>query len=171
MNSMKRQKDIKMKDEILRLVSTKYATGEEWRNNSRKKGKTEPKLKQCPAVDVTGDGSKVQSCKDTYCIGTWNVRSINPGKLEVVKWCEVIQSCLTLCDPMDCSLPGSSLRGILQARVLEWVAISSPGDLPNPGIEPGSPAFQADALTSEPPGKPPQSKKPSLIQTPGRLQR
>ena len=59
MNSMKRQKDITMKDEILRLVSTKYATGEEWRNNSRKKGKTEPKLKQCPAVDVTGDGSKV----------------------------------------------------------------------------------------------------------------
>ena len=52
---------------------------------------------------------------------------------------------------MDCSLPGSSFHGILQARVLEWVAIPSPGDLPNPGIEPGSPAFQADALTSEPP--------------------
>ena len=51
---------------------------------------------------------------------------------------------------MDCSLPGSSLHGILQARVLEWVP--SPGDLPDPGIEPRSPAFQADALTSEPPG-------------------
>ena len=59
---------------------------------------------------------------------------------------EVAQSCLTLCDPMDCSLPGSSLRGILQARVLEWVAISSPGDLPNPGTEPGSPALQADSF-------------------------
>ena len=58
-----------------------------------------------------------------------------------------------LCDPMDCS-PGSSVHGILQARILEWIAISSPGDLPDPGIEPGSPAFQTDALRSEPPGKP-----------------
>ena len=58
---------------------------------------------------------------------------------------------------MDCSLPGSSLRGILQARVLEWVAFPSPGDLPDPGVEPRSPAFQADALTSEPPGKPENS--------------
>ena len=56
------------------------------------------------------------------------------------------------CDPMDCSPPGSSVHGISQARILEWIAISSPGDLPDPGIEPGSPAFQAIALTSEPPG-------------------
>ena len=61
-----------------------------------------------------------------------------------------VKSCPTLCDPMDCSLPGSSLHGILQARVLEWVAISFSRDLPNPGIEPGSPAFQAETLTSEP---------------------
>ena len=54
---------------------------------------------------------------------------------------EVAQSCLTLCDPMDCSLPGSSVHGIFQARILEWVAIPSPGDLPDPGIEPGSPVF------------------------------
>ena len=66
--------------------------------------------------------------------------------------CEVAQSCPTLGDPMDCSLPGSSLHEILQARVLEWVPFPSPGDLPDPGIEPGSPAFQADALTSAPPG-------------------
>ena len=65
----------------------------------------------------------------------------------------VIQSCPTLCDPMDCNPPGSSVHGILQARILEWVAISFSGDLPNPGIEPGSPALQADSL-SEPPGKP-----------------
>ena len=71
-----------------------------------------------------------------------------------VWWSEVAQLCPTLCDLMDCSLPGSSLHGILQARVLEWVAFSSPGDLPELGIEPGSPAFQADALTSGPPGKP-----------------
>ena len=70
-----------------------------------------------------------------------------------VKWIEVIQSCLTLCDPMDCSLSGSSVHGIFQARVLEWIAVSFSGDLPYPGIEPGSPAFQVDALLSEPPGK------------------
>ena len=54
---------------------------------------------------------------------------------------------------MYSSLPGSSIHGILQARTLEWVAIPSPRDLPNPGIEPGSPTLEADALTSEPPGK------------------
>ena len=63
---------------------------------------------------------------------------------------EISQSCLILCGPVDCSLPGSSVHGILQARILEWVAISFSRDLPNPGIEPGSPALQADALPSEP---------------------
>ena len=63
---------------------------------------------------------------------------------------ELLQSCLTLCDPIDCSLSGSSVHGIFQARVLEWIAFPSPGDLPDPGIEPGSPALQADALPSEP---------------------
>ena len=67
---------------------------------------------------------------------------------------EMGQSCLTLCDPMDRSLPGSSIHGILQARMLEWVAFSSPADLPDPGIESRSPTLQADALPSEPPGKP-----------------
>ena len=62
-----------------------YATGDQWRNNSRKNEKAEPKQKQHPAVDVTGDGSKTQCCKEQYCIGTWNVRSTNQGKLEVVK--------------------------------------------------------------------------------------
>ena len=66
----------------------------------------------------------------------------------------VAQSCPTLCDPMDYSPPDSSVHGILQARILEWVAIPSPGDLPDPGIEPGSPTWQADTLPSEPPGKP-----------------
>ena len=83
-NSMERQKDRKLKDEHPRLVGPQYATGEQWRNNSRK-NETEPKQKQHPVVDVTGDGSKVQCCKEQYCIGTWNVRSVNQGKLEVVK--------------------------------------------------------------------------------------
>ena len=55
---------------------------------------------------------------------------------------------------MDCSLPGSSIHGIFQARILEWVAFPSPGDLLDPGIEPWSPALQADSLPFEPPGKP-----------------
>ena len=70
---------------------------------------------------------------------------------------EAAQSCPTLCDPMDCSLPGSSGHGILQARVLEWIAVSFSRGLPDPGMEPRSPALQADALPSEPPGK--QSRK------------
>ena len=68
-----------------------------------------------------------------------------------------LQSSPTLCNATDCSLPGSSVHGILQARILEWVAISSPGDLPNPGIKPVfpvSPALQADSLTTEQTGKP-----------------
>ena len=85
MNSMKRQKDITLKDELCRLVGAQYTTGEEWRNNSIKNEETETKQKQCPVVDVTGDGSKVQCYKEQYCIGTWNVRCMNQGKLEVVK--------------------------------------------------------------------------------------
>ena len=63
---------------------------------------------------------------------------------------EVTQPCLTLCDPMDCSLPGSSVHGIFQAIVLEWIAIPSPVDLPDPGIKLWSPTLQADSLLSEP---------------------
>ena len=85
MNRMKRQKDRTLTDELPRSVGTRYATGEEWRQNCRKKEETEPKQKQHPVVDVTGDGSKVQCCKEQYCIGTWNVRSMNQGKLEAVE--------------------------------------------------------------------------------------
>ena len=76
MNSMKRQKDMTLKDELPRSVGAHYATGEEWRINSRKNEEMEPKQKQCPVVDTTGDGSKVRYCKE-YCIRTWNVRSMN----------------------------------------------------------------------------------------------
>ena len=85
MNSMKRQKDMTLKDELPKTVGAQYATGEEWRNSSRKNKETEPRQKHLPDVDVTGDGSKVQCCTEQYCIGTWNVRSMNQGKLEVVK--------------------------------------------------------------------------------------
>ena len=145
MNSMKRQKDRILKDELPRTVGTKYGTGDQWRNNSRKKEEMGPKQKQHPFVDVTGDRSKVQYCKGQYYIETWDVKSMNQGKLEVVeqemarvnvdilgivelKWtaaaAKLLQSCLTLCDPIDGSPPGSPIPGILQARILGWVAIS-----------------------------------------------
>ena len=85
MNSMKRQKDRTLKDELLRSVGTQYATGDQWRNNSRKNEEMEPKQKQHPVMDVTGDGSKVRCCTEQYCIVSWNVRSMNGGKLEGVK--------------------------------------------------------------------------------------
>ena len=85
MNSIRKQNDRILKDELPRLVDAQYATGDQWRNNSRKNEEMEPKQKQYPIVDGTGDRSKVQCCKEQYCIRTWNVRSINQGKLEVVK--------------------------------------------------------------------------------------
>ena len=85
MNSAKRQNDRILKEELPRSVGSQYATGDQWRNNSRKNEGMEPKQKQYPVVDVTCDRSKVQCCKEQYCIGTWNLRSINQGKLEVVK--------------------------------------------------------------------------------------
>ena len=72
----------------------------------------------------------------------------------------VNQSCPTLCDPMDSSPPDSSVHGILQARILEWVAIPFSGDLPDSGIEPRSPARQADFLPSEPPDNKLQTRVP-----------
>ena len=75
MNILKRQKVMTLKD-----VGAQYVTGEEWRSNSRKNEEAEPKQKQHPVVVVTGDGSQVRCCKEQYCIGTWNVRSMNQGK-------------------------------------------------------------------------------------------
>ena len=85
MNSMKRQKDRTLKDELPSLVGAQYATKDQWRNNFKKNEAMESKQKQHPAVDVTGQRRKVQCCEEQYCIGTWNVRSMNQGKLEVVK--------------------------------------------------------------------------------------
>ena len=79
MNSMKRQNDRILKEELPRSVGAQYATGEEGRNNSRKNEEIEQKQKQHQVVDVTSNGSKIQCCKEHYCIGTWNVRSMNQG--------------------------------------------------------------------------------------------
>ena len=84
-------------------------------------------------------------------------KSIRQVHLKLTQYCKstmllVAQSCLTLCDSMNCSPPGSSVHGIFQARILKWVLFPSPGDLPDPWNEPGSPALQVDSLPSEPPG-------------------
>ena len=85
MNSMKRQYDRTPKKELPRSLGAQYATGDQRRNNCRNSEGMEPKQKQYPVVGMTGDRSKIQCYKEQYCIGAWNVRSMNQGKLEVVK--------------------------------------------------------------------------------------
>ena len=75
MNSMKRQKDRTLKAEFPRSVGTQNATGDQWKNNFRKNEGMEPKQKQHPVVDGTGDRSKIRCCKEQYCMGTWNVNT------------------------------------------------------------------------------------------------
>ena len=82
---MKRQNNRILNEELPRSVVVQYATGGQWRNNSIKNEGMKPKQKQYPVVHVTGDRNKGRCCKEEYCIGTWNVRSMNQGKLEVVK--------------------------------------------------------------------------------------
>ena len=84
MNTMKRQNDRTLKEELPRSVGAQYATGDQWRNNSRKSEGMEPKQKQYPAVDVAGDRSKARCCKEHYCIGIWNVGSMNQGKFSML---------------------------------------------------------------------------------------
>jgi len=85
MNNTKGQKDKTLKDELPRSVGALYATEDQWRTYSRKNEETKKKQKQHPVVYVTGDRSKIRCCEEQYCIRTWNVRSMNQGKLEVVK--------------------------------------------------------------------------------------
>ena len=87
MNSMKRQKDMTLEDKLPspRSLSVQYATGEKEKNSFRRNEEAEPKKKWCPVVDVSGGESKIQSFQGQYRIGTWNVRSVNQGKLEVFR--------------------------------------------------------------------------------------
>ena len=107
MNSMKRQKHRTPKEELPRSVGAQHATGDKWRNNFRKSEETELKQKQHLVVDVTGNGSEVRCCKEQYYIGTWNVRSMNQGKLEVV-----IQ---------EMARANIDILGISELNGLEWV--------------------------------------------------
>ena len=110
MNSIKRQNDRIVKEELPRSVGAQYATGDQWRNNSRKNEGMEPKQKQYPAVDVTGDRSKVRCYEEQYCIGTWNVRSMNQGKLKVVK--------------QEMARVNVDILGINELNGLEWVNLT-----------------------------------------------
>ena len=110
MNSMKRQNDRTVKEELPRSVGAQYAIGDQWINNSRKNEGVEPKQKQVPAVDVTGNRSKVPCCKEQYYIGTWNVRSMNQGKLEVVK--------------QEMARLNVDIPGISELNGLEWVNLT-----------------------------------------------
>ena len=95
-----------------------------------------------------------KAMSDSSTLKEWCYFRMNYSIGMVKSESEVTQLCPTLCEPVDCSPPGSSVHGILQARILEWVTISFSRGSSNPGIEPGSPALEADTLTSEPPGKP-----------------
>ena len=110
MNSRKRQNDRILKEELPRSVGAQYATGDQWRNNSRKNEGMEPKQKQYPVVDVTGDRSNIQCYKEQYCIGTWTVRSMNQGKLEVVK--------------QEMARVNVNILGISELNGLEWVNLT-----------------------------------------------
>ena len=106
-SARKRQNDKIPKEELPRSLGAQYAPGDQWKNNSRKNERMEPKQKQYPIVDVTGDRSKIRCCKEQYCIGTWNIRSMNQGKLEVVK--------------QEMARVNVNILGISQLNGLEWV--------------------------------------------------
>ena len=74
---MQSQNDRILKEKLPRSVGAQYATGDQWRNNSRKNEEMEPKKKQQPALYVTGNGREIRCCKEQYCIGTLNVRSMD----------------------------------------------------------------------------------------------
>jgi len=105
-----------LKGELPQSVCAQYATGDQWRNNSRKIEETEPRQKQHPVVDVTGDGSKAQRCTEQYCIGTWNVRSMNQGKLEVVK--------------QELARANIDILGISELKWMEWVNLTQVAIIP-----------------------------------------
>ena len=107
---MKREKDRTLKAELPRLVGAQYATGGQWKNNSRKNEGTEPKKKQHPVVDVTGDRSKVRCCKEQYSVGTWNVRSMSQDKLQVVK--------------QEMARVNIDILGISELNGLEWMSLT-----------------------------------------------
>ena len=106
-------------------------------------------------------GMKLQRVRHNWVTKHTHTQTLPKTISEYLSKCDIVlskvkvaQSCPILRDPMDYSPPGSSVHGIFQARILEWVAIPSPGDLPNPGTEPRSPVLQADSLLFRPPGKP-----------------
>ena len=137
MNSRKRQNDRILKEELPRSLGARYATGDQWRNDSRKNEGMEPKQKQYPAVDVTGERSKVRCCKEQYCIGTWNVRSMNQGKFSSVQFsCSVVSDSLRPHELQHarppCSSPSPEFTQIHVHRVHDAIQPSHPRSSPSP---------------------------------------
>ena len=116
----------------------------------------EPKQKQYLVVHVTGDRSNIRSCKEQYCIGTWNVRSMKV-KVKSLTRVRLFATPWTIAHQAPLSM------GFSRQEYWSGLPFPSPGDLPDPGIKPRSPALQADALTSEPPGKGGKAPFPSHL--------
>ena len=118
------------KDELPRSVA-QYTTGDQWRNNSRKNERKEPKQKQHSLVDGTSDRSKFRCCKEQYCIGTWNVRSMNQGKLEVVKQ-EMARVNIDILGISELRWTGMSELNSFQSILVRWFLECRCSLLPSP---------------------------------------
>ena len=173
MNSMKRQKDMTRPGEMRppRSESVQYTAGEERRaitNSSRKNEAVGTKQERHPVVDVSGGESKIRCCKEQYCVGPWNVRSMNQGKLDMIKQemarlnidiigiselseVKSLSRVQLFATPWTVAHQAPPSMGFSRQEYWSGLPFPSPEDLPNPGIEPRSPALRADALTSEPP--------------------
>ena len=130
-------KSLTLKDELPRSVSAQYATGDQWRSNSRKNEGMEPKQKQYPGVDVTGDRSKVRCCKEQYCM---LLLLLLLSCFSRVRLCATSETAAHQAPPS---------LGFSRQEYWSGLPYPPPGDLPNPRIEPGSPALQADAMFEE----------------------
>ena len=102
---------------------------------------------ECIIRNRTQNKKQIRGCSHNGCKRIFQDEDYVEGERTIRSVCQ------TLCDPVDYSPPESSVHGVFQARILKWVPFPSPGDLPNPGIKPRSPALQADSSSSEPPGK------------------
>ena len=155
MNSMKRQNDRILKEKLPRSVGAQHATGDQWRNNSRKNEGMKPKQKQYPAVDVTGDRSKIRCCKEQYCTGlTLTSSKAIPSTLSYhcAPSFTGMSNSLQLLWTLACCAP--LFMRFFRQECWSGLPFPAPGILPDPGVEPGCPVLLADSFPAESLGKP-----------------